>query len=45
MNSIPSVDLRDFTSGDPGRKAAFVNDIGEAFEQIGFVALRGHFLS
>ncbi|MCO5723496.1 isopenicillin N synthase family dioxygenase [Robiginitalea marina] len=45
MNSIPSVDLRDFTSGEPKRKAAFVNDIGEAFEQIGFVALSGHFLS
>lgn len=45
MNAIPSVDLRDFTSGEPRRKAAFVRDIGEAFEQIGFVALSGHFLS
>lgn len=44
MNTIPSVDLREFTSGDPGRKNAFVQQIGSAFEDIGFVALRGHFL-
>lgn len=44
MNHIPSVDLRDFTSGDPERKAKFVKEIGNAFENIGFVALRGHFL-
>ncbi len=44
MNAIPSVDLRDFTSGDPVRKEAFVRQIGRAFEEIGFVALSGHFL-
>ncbi len=44
MNAIPSVDLRDFTSGDPSRKNAFVAQIGSAFEDIGFVALSGHFL-
>lgn len=44
MNSIPSVDLRDFISGDPNRKQAFVNAIGKAYEDIGFVALKGHFL-
>ena len=44
MNTIPSVDLRDFTSGDPARKEAFVRQIGRAFEEIGFVALSGHFL-
>ena len=44
MNTIPSVDLQEFTSGDPGRKNAFVQQIGNAFEEIGFVALRGHFL-
>lgn len=44
MNSIPSVDLREFTSGNPGHKESFVRDIGEAFENIGFVALKGHFL-
>jgi len=45
MNAIPSVDLRDFVSGDPERKQKFVSEIGDAFESIGFVALSGHFLS
>lgn len=44
MNTIPSVDLREFASGDPERKKAFVQQIGSAFEDIGFVALSGHFL-
>ena len=44
MNTIPSVDLREFTSGDPSRKNSFVAKIGTAFEDIGFVALSGHFL-
>ncbi len=41
---IPSVHLNDFISGDVQRKKLFVNDIGKAFEEIGFVALKGHFL-
>jgi len=45
MNAIPSVDLLEFTSGDPDRKKDFVEKIGKAFEEIGFVALSGHFLS
>jgi len=44
MNSIPSVNLKDFTSGDPVRKQKFVAEIGRAYEEIGFVALKGHFL-
>lgn len=44
MNAIPSVDLQEYLSNDPGRKAAFVRQIGGAFEEIGFVALSGHFL-
>jgi isopenicillin N synthase-like dioxygenase len=44
MQKIPSVDLRDFLSGDPIRKQKFVNEIGKAYEDIGFVALKGHFL-
>ncbi len=44
MQKIPSVDLRDFLSGDPIRKQKFVNEIGKAYSDIGFVALRGHFL-
>jgi isopenicillin N synthase-like dioxygenase len=44
MQNIPSVNLRDFLSGDPERKQKFVNEIGKAYEEIGFVALKGHFL-
>jgi isopenicillin N synthase-like dioxygenase len=44
MQQIPSVDLRDFLSDDPARKQKFVNEIGKAYEDIGFVALKGHFL-
>ncbi len=45
MQQIPSVDLRDFLSDDPARKQKFVNEIGRAYEDIGFVALKGHFLN
>ncbi|MCB0475700.1 MAG: isopenicillin N synthase family oxygenase [Flavobacteriaceae bacterium] len=45
MKNIPSVDLSNFLSDDPQRKQKFVNEIGKAYEDIGFVALKGHFLS
>tara|TARA_R110002051_G_scaffold325867_1_gene432587 strand:- start:125518 stop:126468 length:951 start_codon:yes stop_codon:yes gene_type:complete len=44
MSYVPSVDLQDFVSGDPKRKEKFIKEIGSAFEDIGFVALSGHFL-
>ncbi|HIC30933.1 MAG TPA: isopenicillin N synthase family oxygenase [Flavobacteriaceae bacterium] len=44
MNKIPSVNLEDFLSDDPKRKQKFVDEIGKAYEEIGFVALKGHFL-
>jgi isopenicillin N synthase-like dioxygenase len=44
MDRIPSVDLKDFISGDPKRKQQFIDNIGKAYEDIGFVALKGHFL-
>lgn len=44
-SGIPSVDLSDFLSEDPARKQKFIKEIGKAYEEIGFVALRGHFLS
>lgn len=44
MDRIPSVDLMDFISNDPERKQMFINEIGKAYEEIGFVALKGHFL-
>mgnify|MGYP000253537138 CR=1 FL=1 len=45
MNIIPSVDLSDFISGDERKKQQFVDAIGKAYEDIGFVALKGHFLN
>lgn len=45
MSAIPSVDLNDFVSGDPDRKQKFIKEIGSAFENIGFVALKSHFLT
>ena len=45
MNNIPSVDLDDFLSEDPKKKQKFVDEIGKAYEEIGFVSLRNHFLS
>ena len=44
MNKIPSVNLADFLSNDPNKKQKFINEIGHAYETIGFVALKGHFL-
>jgi isopenicillin N synthase-like dioxygenase len=44
MTNIPSVDLADFLSEDPKRKQKFVDEIGKAYEEIGFVALKNHFL-
>jgi isopenicillin N synthase-like dioxygenase len=44
MNNIPSVDLADFLSEDPKRKQKFVQEIGSAYEDIGFVSLKNHFL-
>jgi len=43
--NIPGVDLADFLSDNPKRKQKFVNEIGKAFEEIGFVSLKNHFLS
>ena len=40
MTNIPSVDLADFLSDDPKRKEKFINEIGAAYEDIGFVALK-----
>ena len=44
MNKIPSVNLADFLSNDNSKKQQFIDDIGHAYENIGFVALKGHFL-
>ena len=44
MNKIPSVNLADFLSNDMSKKQQFISDICHAYENIGFVALKGHFL-
>jgi isopenicillin N synthase-like dioxygenase len=44
-DKIPSLDLADFTSGDSEKKNKFVQDLGEAYNNIGFVAIRNHFLT
>ncbi len=45
FDAIPSLDLAAFLSGDATRKQQFVQDLGQAFEQIGFVAIKNHGLS
>ncbi|MBT8256792.1 MAG: isopenicillin N synthase family oxygenase [Bacteroidia bacterium] len=45
MNNIPSVDLSDFLSDNHEKKQKFVDEIGKAYEEIGFVSLKNHFLS
>ncbi|HEY0058867.1 MAG TPA: 2-oxoglutarate and iron-dependent oxygenase domain-containing protein [Flavisolibacter sp.] len=40
--NIPVVDLSDFLSGDETRKQKFVQDLGKAYEEVGFVAVKNH---
>jgi isopenicillin N synthase-like dioxygenase len=40
--AIPVVNLADFLSGDPQLKQAFVNQLGKAYEEVGFVAVKNH---
>ncbi|HZY77957.1 MAG TPA: 2-oxoglutarate and iron-dependent oxygenase domain-containing protein [Cyclobacteriaceae bacterium] len=44
-DQIPSLDLSDFNSNDPVKKKKFVEDLGAAYHSIGFVAIRGHYLT
>jgi isopenicillin N synthase-like dioxygenase len=40
--AIPSVDLSDFLSGDPVKKENFIQALGKAYEEVGFVAVKNH---
>lgn len=40
--NIPVVNLADFLSGDPQLKQKFVNNLGKAYEEVGFVAVKNH---
>lgn len=44
MRHIPQANLKDFLSNDPKLKNKFVQHIGASFQEIGFIALKGHFL-
>lgn len=44
-DEIPSLDLADFLSGDKERKQKFVQALGTAYTNIGFVAVKNHGLS
>ncbi len=45
FKNIPSIDLADFTSGNAELKSEFVKNLGLAYEDIGFVALKNHGVS
>lgn len=42
MSIVPVVNLQDYLSGDASKKAGFVEKLGKAYEDIGFVAVEGH---
>ncbi|MEO0333334.1 MAG: 2-oxoglutarate and iron-dependent oxygenase domain-containing protein, partial [Bacteroidota bacterium] len=45
FDTIPSLDLHQFTQGDEEQKAQFVDQLGDAFHRIGFVAIKNHGLT
>lgn len=40
--TIPAVDLDQFVNGNADQRSAFVKTLGEAYEQVGFVAVKNH---
>jgi isopenicillin N synthase-like dioxygenase len=40
--TIPVVDLSEFTGEDPKLKESFVEKLGQAYEEVGFVAVKNH---
>jgi len=40
--SIPVVDLAKFTKGDNSERTEFVYELGRAYEEVGFVAVKNH---
>lgn len=43
--SIPTLDLKQFTQGNSKTKLDFVENLGHAYESVGFVAIKNHGLS
>ena len=44
-DEVPSLDLADFTGTDPEKRKKFVAALGAAYNNIGFVAIRNHYLT
>lgn len=44
-DEVPSLDLGDFTNGNEVTKAKFIADLGNAYQNIGFVAIKNHGLT
>ena len=44
-DEIPSLDLAHFTTGTAEQQKKFVEDLGEAYNTIGFVAIKNHYLT
>ena len=44
-DEIPSLNLADFYKGDASQKQKFVDTLGVAYTNIGFAAIRNHFLT
>lgn len=42
LNTIPVVDLSEFLSGDADKKKKFVQELGNAYQTVGFVAVVNH---
>jgi isopenicillin N synthase-like dioxygenase len=45
LHEIPSLDLAQFTNGNEIERKLFIKDLGNAFNNIGFVAIKNHGLS
>lgn len=45
FDRVPSLDLADFVGGNSIKKKKFVADLGDAYTNIGFVAIRNHYLN
>lgn len=43
--NLPQVDLSEFVSGTPLQRSDFINSLGKAFEEVGFVAVKNHGIS
>lgn len=44
LEGIPTVDLAQFISGNAKEKEQFISELGKAYEDIGFVAVKNHLI-